>query len=268
MSTLSNTESVLAPKVKYGVDYKLFGEIELERTLFRDSSEKISKKSVDCGVELYIEVDKAFTKILLIIENPNQSEGVIVGTLEIPFPEIDKPGKIIAIPGVIDIRLFKCNGAPPPLSSSPAAALPLKLEYGRDQPSMADKIKISNIYGRPTVSDEFIPVVKGKTNPGLKSPVNFTLNPLLGDALKMVITNNKQKIIERDCAQWNGTSNCIAEAARNSSVEPFICGRCKRFLAEKPEFKCSNTSCTNAVYIDAKGNVKNHMCNSCCSSNN
>ena len=248
----------------FGIDYKLFGGQALERTITRDVTETIIKKNRENGVIISISIDSTFTKIILIIENPNNLDGIIVGTLEIPFPDLDKLGKILSIPGVIDIRLFKCNGTPPPLSSpSSAFSPPAKSDYYKE--TMADKIKISNIYGRSTsgslIADDFTPVV-GK---GGKSSY---INPILGDALKAVITNNKEEIRTRKCTQWNTTnSNCIEVAKNSSNSDIFICGRCKRYLAEKEEFKCTNTSCTNAVYIDIKGSVKNQMCNSCCSNN-
>jgi hypothetical protein len=243
-----------------GIDYKLFGDQALERTITRDVTETIIKKNRENGVVISISIDNTFTKITLIIENPNNLDGIIVGTLEIPFPELDKIGKILSIPGVIDIRLFKCNGTPPPLSSPSAAfSLPAKSDYNKE--TMA--VKISNIYGRsssgPSSADDFTPVVS-------KSKSVLALNHILGDALKTVITNNKEEIRARKCPHWNNTNNCI-EAAKNPNVELFICGRCKRYLADKDEFKCTNASCTNAVYIDIKGNVKNQMCNSCCSNN-
>jgi hypothetical protein len=223
------------------IDYKMFGGSLVERSAVRDHDPIVKKK--DGIVVSFSPIGEDFSGIRLIIENPENVEGVIVGTLEIPFPK-DGDNKILVIPNVIELKLF--NGSPP--STLAPSGVSVAYTPYKQQQTLADRLKISSIYESDRDNRPFIP--QGKINPNLV------------ETLMNIVKLHKTEIKKRICSNHETAStNCILQAMNSSSHDYFICGQCRKFLASKDDCKCQR--CSEPVFIDSKGNAKNKLCNKC-----
>jgi hypothetical protein len=219
------------------IDYKMFGGSLVERSAIRDYDPIVKKK--DGVVVSFSPTGEDFSGIRLIIENPENVEGIIVGTLEIPFPK-DGENKILVIPNIIELRLF--NGSQPSILTQSGVSYSTPHHY--KQQTLADRLKISNVYE----SKEFVSQSK--------------INPNLAETLMNIVKSNKAEIKKRICSNYETTStNCILQAMNSSSHDYFICGQCRKFLASKDDCKCQR--CSDPVFIDSKGSAKNKLCNKC-----
>jgi len=234
------------------VDFKMFGGSLVERSAVTDYDSTVKKK--DGIIVSFAPIGENFSGIRLIIENPENVEGVIVGTLEIPFPK-DGDTKILVIPNIIELRLFSGN-SPSALSSSCVSSdnssSSSHLSYKQPPQTLADRVKISSIYERP------------KTFSAQKES---RVNPNLTDTLMNIIKTHKSEISkQRTCSNHESIkTNCIMQAINSSSYDYFICGQCRKFLAAMDEYKCNK--CAAPVFIDAKGSAKNKFCNKCSNGN-
>jgi hypothetical protein len=241
MASLKGSE-----EIKF-IDYKMFGGALVERSAVIDNDPIVKRKN---GVVVsFSSIGEDFSGIRLIIENPENVEGIIVGTLEIPFPK-DGDNKILVIPNIIELRLFNGTQQSTLATASSGGGGGGASSHYKHQQTFADRLKISSIYesrsDRPFTTQNKI-------------------NPNLVETLMNVVKVCKLEIKKRICSNHESTStNCILQAINSSSHDYFICGQCRKFLASKDDYKCNR--CMDPVFIDSKGNAKNKLCNKCSNS--
>jgi uncharacterized CHY-type Zn-finger protein len=220
------------------IDYKMFGGSLVERSVARDHDSIVKRDRATGVVVSFSPVGEGFTGVRLIIENPDGAEGIIVGTLEIPFPK-NGDSKIVVIPNIIELRLF--NGSSPSVLSATS-------HYKHHNQTLADRLRISNVYENSDGNGAFVSQSR--------------INPNLTETLLGIIRVHKNEIKKRICSNHESkNTNCIIVSMQSADEDYFICGQCRKYLSTKDEYKCSK--CSAPVFIGPKGNAKNKLCNSC-----
>jgi len=246
---MSETPETKTAKTVKIAEYKAFGESAMERVVIRNVSPiKISKDGITISFTPIGEDE--YTGIQLIIENPEKVEGIIEGSLSIPFPK-NGDTKILVIPSIIELRLsIETVGALTVRPQATSTEMSRSGNFNYKPGTFADKAKISTLYNES----------KGG---GKSSVPRDFINPHLPELLKKTITENMKELVKKTCKHAVNT-NCLLVVLRLNSSVYFICGNCKGFLAQKEGFKCKNyTECGKAVYIDAQGNINSNTCNDC-----
>lgn len=234
---MASTKAETSEEYKW-VDYKMYNGTLVERSLLTD--EPIVKKKNGIIVSLSL-IEREVSGIRLIIENSENMKGVIVGNLEIPFPE-NGDTKILVIPNIIELKLFN-GGNPSSLVQTSSVSAVAQPQF-KPKPTFADSIKISNVYGDTT------------------KPKKRVINPSLPEALISVLKENGAEINKMSCVSCETKTNCILRAANAlPDAKYYICGSCKRYLSLQSQYKCE--SCSGAVFIDGAGNACNKLCNKC-----
>lgn len=194
-----------------------------------------------------------FKSINIIIENPKNAKNVIVGNIEIPFPE-DGETKVQTINDIISIRLLKFKNSN---SGNIISSFSEEVSNAKEP-----EARIASISPPPGIPVTYANRLSGD----FKTINNKIINPKMSELLKNAILKYKKEFNIHTCYEKNNKGSCIMEASRLNSGDYSICGQCKRFLSSIREFKCKQ--CNNAVFIDGKGSARNEYCNECAKQQN
>jgi len=178
----------------YAIDFKIIREGEniqiIERVAIVDC-DRIIRKGTNgiiismSAVALVSEEGSAlennYKSINIIIENPENAKGVIIGNLELPFPE-EGETKIQTINDIISIKLLKIKNSNNTISS------------------FLDKADKAPVVMSPTYAN--------------RVNVNKVINPRMNELLKNSIIKYKKEFHNHNCYEKNNKSNCIIEESK------------------------------------------------------